>query len=87
MFKLGMAEPLGAGHWRALEGADLDAAARELGTWGQAKRQRERHREERALHRLALDQGKARKRGKGGGLAVTLGEVRKTPAEPVGEVL
>jgi hypothetical protein len=51
MFRLGLAEPLGDGVWRAVDGADLDAAAVALGTAGLGGRQREAHRRQREAQR------------------------------------
>lgn len=64
MYQLGMAEPLGAGHWRALPGADLDRIAHELGTAGAGDAQRSRHAADRRLHNAVLVLGRARARGK-----------------------
>ncbi len=55
MFNVGLAEPLGDGLWQAVEDADLDQAARELGTAGAAQRQKEEHARDRLLHKRGLE--------------------------------
>ena len=55
MLILGLAEPLGYGWWRLVVEPDLDSIARELGTAGKGKRQRQQHRHERSVQRLVMD--------------------------------
>lgn len=55
MFKLGMAEPMGDGLWRAVPGVDLDQVAEELGTSGTGERQRAKHVRDRRRHWYALE--------------------------------
>jgi hypothetical protein len=47
MVELGLAEPMGNHYYRAVESADLDAAAVELGTAGKGAAERKRHQDDR----------------------------------------
>jgi hypothetical protein len=57
MFRLGMAEPLGNGIWRAVPNVDLGAIAKELGTVGKGEAQRQMHRRQREARNRALERG------------------------------
>jgi hypothetical protein len=60
MYGLGMVEPLGDRHWRAVAGVDLERIAAELGTFGKGELQRKQHERDRRLHRTVLGAGKRR---------------------------
>jgi hypothetical protein len=62
LHKYGLAEIDGSGRWRALE-RDLDEVAEEVGRDGVGERQREFHRAERLLYRVARQRRDARRSG------------------------